>query len=118
MTMFNDTCIVINHYIDNNDADQYQETTLTGIYWERSRGIQTEPGGYSNDSSILVVNPYSISVSSQYVQPNEFEALPDKSGYWTLQEGDKIICNGKEMTITSISDYPHGSMAHWEVGGV
>lgn len=118
MNMFNDTCQVINHYLDENDADQYQETTIKGVYWERSRGIQAESGGYDNDSSVLVIIPQNTSVSGQYTAPETFATLPNKTGYWTLQEGDKLRCDDEEMTITNISHHVHGSMAHWEVGGV
>lgn len=118
MNMFKDTCMVVNHYIDGYDVDQYQETTLGGVYWERSRSIQAESGGYGNDSSVLVVIPKNIVGTGQYIAPKEFADLPSKIGYWTLQEGDKMRCQGEEITITSISYHPHGPMTHWEVGGV
>lgn len=118
MTMFNEQCTVINHYIDAADIDQYQETTLNGVCWQKSSGIQAEAGGYGSASTVLVVIPRSIAEADRYLPAEAFAVLPDKTGRWTLQEGDKLTCRGEEMTITAVSDHAYGAMAHWEVGGV
>lgn len=116
--MFKDTCVVVNHYIDENNNDCYQETTLSGVCWQSTQAIQAESGGYGNNSTILVVIPCNVGADGHYVSVAEFSTLTDKAGYWTLQEGDRIHHNSEEATITGISRYAHGAMAHFEITGV
>lgn len=114
--MFNDSVIVINHYVDELGKDCYQETNLTGVCWQYESAIEAENGGYGNNSKVLVIIPQSALYG--FIMDVGFDALPDKAGWFTLREGDKIRRESEEITITGVKAFKYGKMAHIEVRGV
>lgn len=116
MSMFNDSVTIVNHYVDESDQDCYQETVLTGVCWQYESAIEPENGGYGNNSKVLVIIPQNALYG--FIADVGFDALPDKTGWFTLREGDKIRRESEEITITGVKAFKYGKMAHMEVRGV
>lgn len=75
------------------------------------------------------------SVNEKYVTPKEYKELADKTGYFTIAKGDKIVLgyaeeetataayleetygNDQVMTITGVTDNRNKMGAHWKVIG-
>lgn len=86
-------------------------------------------------ASVYTVRIPEMSVSPLYVTPRQFLELPDKSGYFTLSKGDKIVLglaeeetatpayleskygNDQVMTITGVTDNRDKREPHWKVIG-
>lgn len=130
--MFNDTCTVYNKYA-NAGVEMWQRTVLTGVFWDSVRGSNFRKTGVENADSVFVLIPHKVKADRQFLPPQEWQSLEDKTGSWTLQPGDTIIKgniayevekSSKELErfdgchkITKVdSKLFNSSMAHWECG--
>ena len=86
-------------------------------------------------ASVYTVRIPETSAKAQYVTPKKFLELTDKSGYFTLAKGDKIVLgisedetatpayleskfgNDQVMTITGVTDNRDKREPHWKVVG-
>lgn len=130
MGMMNDTVTVYNKYIASN-VERWKRTVLPGVYWNAVNGAVLRKTGAASADSVVVIIPRSL---PGYTKPKAWEALPNKSGSWTVQAGDMIVKGivtieitrsaAKELdsyddvlTITTVDDKDFGSLAHLEVSG-
>lgn len=126
---------IYNRYFDpETRLDKYQRTILYGVFWDAMKAVKRIQGGLESDDKVYIVIPFSADTNRQYISPKEFERLEDKSDYFTLQEGDRVVKGAIEFeitgklsdldkeyeafTITSVDTKDFGSqhMRHWEVG--
>lgn len=131
----NSDMTIYNKYFDTaTRLDKYQRTVLYGVFWDDKKAVNRLQSGLQDADEVLIVIPFSVSSNRQYIPPKEFLRLEDKSGYYTLQEGDRVVRGDIEFeitgkvselddlyeafTVTSVDTKDFGSlhMRHWEVG--
>lgn len=130
MGMMNDTITVYNKYLASN-VERWKRTVLSGVYWNAVNGAVLRKTGAASADSVVVIIPRYL---PGYVKPKAWNALPDKSGSWTVQAGDMIVKGriateitrsaAKELsgyddvlTVTTVDDKDFGRLAHLEVSG-
>lgn len=126
---------IYNRYFDKETRlDKYHRTVLYGVFWDERKAVNRLQSGLEDADEVTIVIPFRVATDKKYVSPKEFEKLEDKAGYFTLQEGDRVVkgaidfeITGKvsdldkeyeAFTITSVDTKDFGSphMRHWEVG--
>lgn len=126
---------IYNKYFDKETRlDKYQRTVLYGVFWDERKAVNRLQSGLEDADKVTIIIPFSVTTDKKYVPPKAFDRLPDKTGYFTLQEGDRVVrgdinfeITGKvsdldkeyeAYTITSVDTKDFGSphMRHWEVG--
>nr|DAQ38489.1 MAG TPA: hypothetical protein [Caudoviricetes sp.] len=131
----NSNITIYNKYFDKaTRTDKYQRTILYGVFWDCKKAVNRIQSGLENADEAFIAIPFVVDSGKKYIVPKEFEKLDDKTGYFTLQEGDRVVqgeidfeVTGKlsdldkqyeAFTITSVDTKNFGSphMRHWEVG--
>lgn len=126
---------IYNKYFDKaSRLDKYQRTVLKGVFFDNKKAVNTIKSGMENADEAMIVIPFTVDSNKTYKNPIEFQKLNDKSNYFTLQEGDRVVRGGIDFeitgklseldknydayTITSVDTKDFGSkrMQHWEVG--
>lgn len=126
---------IYNRYFDKaTRLDKYQRTILYGVFWDERKAVNRLQNSLEDADEVTIIIPFAVTADKRYVAPKEFEKLQDKSNYFTLQEGDRVVkgavdfeITGKvsdldkeyeAFTITSVDTKDFGSlhMRHWEVG--
>jgi hypothetical protein len=126
---------IYNKYIDaTTRTEKYQRAVIVGVMWEnRSAANKLASGGQIAADKARVFVPFTR--GANYVKPKAWQALPNKAGKWTIQEGDIIVyglvsdeitssftVSGLQakyddvLTVTSIDRQDALSLGHWEVG--
>lgn len=127
---------IYNKHLDTTTRlDKYKRTTIYNVFWDEKKAYNRVQSGLESADKVLLLIPFDYSSQDEYISPREFEKLEDKTGYFTLQDGDRIVrgdidfeINSKisdldreyeAFTITSVDTKDFGSphMRHWEVGG-
>lgn len=126
---------VFNSYIDEDDNTLYSPTVIHDVNWQSEEKVTVSDKGLISADEIKIYIPVTSLNGIEYVPRKAYNSLKDKTGYFTLKEGDKIV-KGEYMgeissikdfnkldnvaTIISVSDNRYGSisMQHFEVGGV
>ena len=129
-----DITIYNRHFDKATRLDKYQRTILYGVFWDERKAVNRLQSGLEDADEVTIIIPFTVAADKKYVPPKEFEKLLDKSNYFTLQEGDRVVkgavdfeITGKAsdldkeyeaFTITSVDTKDFGSlhMRHWEVG--
>lgn len=132
--MTNSDITIYNKYYDSpQDKEVYQRTEIKGVHFEENKAVKLQNQGLVSDDKVLICIPFSAKCSREYARPMLFDKLDDKTPYFTLKEGDRIVRGiqtyeverQKELderfetfTITNVDtcDYGRLSMQHWEVG--
>lgn len=131
----NSNITIYNRYFNSTTRlDSYQRTILQGVFWDDKKAVNQIQSGLQDADEVLIIIPFSVNSDKQYISPKEFEKLEDRTGYFTLREGDRVVrgaidfeITGKvsdldkeyeAFTITSVDTKDFGSphMRHWEVG--
>lgn len=131
----NSNITIYNRYFNSTTRlDSYQRTILQGVFWDDKKAVNQIQSGLQDADEVLIIIPFSVNSDKQYISSKEFEKLEDRTGYFTLSEGDRIVqgeigfeITGKvsdldkqyeAFTITSVDTKDFGSphMRHWEVG--
>ena len=126
---------IYNRYFDKaTRLDKYQRTILYGVFWDERKAVNRLQSGLEDADKVTIIIPFTVATDKKYAPPKEFEKLEDKTGYFTLQEGDRVVkgaidfeITGKvsdldkeyeAFTIISVDTKDFGSlhMRHWEVG--
>lgn len=127
---------IYNKYLDKSTRlDIYKRTVVHDVFWDEKKAYNRLQSGLESADQVLLLIPFDYSSNSEYLSPIEFEKLEDKTSYFTLQIGDRIVkgeidfeITGKvsdldklydAFTITSVDTKDFGSphMRHFEVGG-
>jgi hypothetical protein len=120
---------IYNRYVDETTRElAYHRVVLDSVHWEDNIGrTQNQFGAESADNTKVTV-PFTVS-GATYIKPIAFQALSDKTGYFTLQKEDVAVkgevtdafedLEGLEdvATITNVqtADYGSTSMRHWQL---
>ena len=125
---------VFNSYIDEDDNTLYSSVIINGVNWQSEEKVTVSDKGLISADEIKIYIPVTSLNGIEYVPRKTYNSLKDKTGYFTLKEGDKIV-NGEYTgtintikdfnkldnvaTIISVADNRYGSlsMQHFEVGG-
>jgi hypothetical protein len=78
-----------NKYVANR-AEKYQRAQIIAVQWENRKAANTLASGgelAANQATIYI--PFQR--GEKYLPYTEWQALTDKTGYWTLQEGDFVV---------------------------
>ena len=128
--MFMHTVTLYNKVDDGN----WQRTVLSGAYWNDTKGATIRKTGVVPDNSLQLFISLNARTNRAYKPPKEWQALSDKSDFWTLQNGDIVVKGNVDYeikrspselmskfdnvrTITAVDDNAFGSLGHWEVSG-
>ena len=125
---------VFNSYIDEDDNTKYSSVVIHDVNWQSEEKVTVSDKGLISADEIKIYIPVTSLNGIEYVPRKAYNSLKDKTGYFTLKEGDKIV-KGEYMgeissikdfnkldnvaTIISVKDNRYGSlsMQHFEVGG-
>ena len=128
----NSDITIYNKYFVNR-AEVYQRAELTAVVWQSTDAISRAKEQVAANSALIMI-PFAY--GANYLKPKAWQALADKTGYWTLQEGDVIVRNivadeidteytisnlradyDEVVTIHAIAAMDEGSpnMKHWEL---
>lgn len=131
--IFRDTITLYNKYSDNG-IEKWQRTVIKGVFWNAIKGAVTRRTGVSSADSLQLFIPFSAKVSRIYKPPKAWQALADKSGFWTIKSEDtvvkgeintEVVKSSSELkafddclTVTSVDVKDVGNtMSHFEVSG-
>lgn len=128
---------IYNQYIDPaTRSEKYQRTVIPHVHWENRKAINRSKIGDISADSVMVFIPFAV--GDDYLKPVAWQALPVKTGKWTLQTGDILVKGAvtdelsssftasdlKEkyddvVAITSVDTMDYGTVGlqHWEVSG-
>ena len=127
--------ITIYHKYFLSRAEKYQRTVVRDVVWQATKAVSGRSTGVLASNVATVFIP--MQRGADYLKPKAWQALTNKSGNWTLQEGDVIVrgivtdeitslhtmANVRDLyddvvTITSIDAMDQGSenIRHWQVG--
>lgn len=126
---------VFNSYIDEDDNTLYSSVIINGVNWQSEEKVTVSDKGLISADEIKIYIPVTSLNGIEYVPRKAYNSLKDKTGYFTLKEGDKIVKGEYTGTINTIKDfnkldnvatiisvadnrYGSISMQHFEVGGV
>lgn len=125
---------IFNSYVDEDDNIIYSPTVIRDVNWQSEEKVTVSDKGLISADEIKIYIPVTSLNGIEYVPRKAYNSLKDKTGYFTLKEGDKIV-KGEYMgeissikdfnkldnvaTIISVKDNRYGSlsMQHFEVGG-
>ena len=123
-------------------------TILSGVFLDRSQAANIEKSGLRDADAATLFIPFSVTAvdagteeEKQYIGPNAYRSLVNKTGYWTLDPGgvsssvDCFFIKGVvvsdesystlreqyddvyDVTTVDTRDFGSKSMQHWQVGG-
>lgn len=128
----NSDITIYNKYIENR-VEKYQRVELTAVVWQATSAISRAKEQVPANSALVMI-PFAY--GAYYLKPKAWQALADKTGYWTLQEGDIVVRDivteeldteytvanlradyDEVLMIQSIAAMNEGSpnVRHWEV---
>lgn len=132
----NSDITIYNKYIDAaTRSEKYQRAEVYDVVWQATKAVSGSKSGLLASNIATIFIPFSS--GDGFLNPREWQSQSNKSGLWTLQEGDVIvrgivtdeITTGFTMTnlrvkyydvvaITSVDAMDQGSayMRHWQVG--
>jgi IMP dehydrogenase/GMP reductase len=128
---------IYNKYVDPETlSEKYQRHQIVAIAWESRKAVNViRSGGYIEADRAALYIPFRR--GEYYQGPIAWQALVDKSGFWTLQQGDFVVKGlvtdeisdtftitdlsrkyDDVFTISSIDTMDQGSphLHHWQVG--
>lgn len=114
---------------------EYMRTQITGIHWYMEQKTSVDDKGlHSKDVYKIRIPEDAETGTKRYVTPEQYQAMEDVSGAWTIQNGDIFVkglvndsikkasdifnkypeCSGR---VFSWSDNRFGGLSHWRIGG-
>ena len=126
---------IFNSYVDEDDNTIYSPTVIHDVNWQSEEKVTVSDKGLVSADEIKIYIPVTSLNGIEYVPRKAYNSLENKTGYFTLKEGDKIVKGEYTGTINTIKDfnkldnvatiisvadnrYGSISMQHFEVGGV
>ena len=130
----NTKATLYNGYVDSQGLTKYKRTVLDSVHWEGIQAISRLSNSSENADTAKISIPFNVVTDSVYAKPKAFNKLSDKSGYFTLNEDDKIakgiipssvlfkdLENDYDDVVNIVSvdtaDYGSVNMHHWELVG-
>lgn len=133
--MYSNTGVTVyNRYINASNEYAYQRTYLDNVHWEGLNSRNKNTFGVESNDTVKISIGFNVLTESAFKKPKIFQALEDKTGYFTFDVDDKIVKGfipssvdfedlesdfDDVITITSVdtADYGSSNMQHWEVYG-
>lgn len=136
------TVTVINCIEGEDYAMQYNATVLHGVMLQASKRTNVNKSGLTDADSVTLFIPFTVDAGGkQFKRPKEYDALEDKSRFWTLKPGGESSAtecffvkgeaagmsyadaldrydNVYRVTSVDIRDFGSATMQHWMVGGI
>lgn len=125
---------IYNHYVTSG-AEAYAMSQIAGVAWENRKASNTlAVGGRIKADQATIYIP--MARDANYKDPQDWQDLADKTGYWTIQPGDLIVRGiipdeisasltpsdlkrtyNDVLVISSVDKMDNGSRAlqHWKV---
>lgn len=119
MSLFTDTMTVYNCTINQEGDTIWIRSVIKGVQWRHGKAKRTTEKGVQTETKVesVTVDFMRDYGNRQYTEPEIYEKLADKSGYWTLnaRDGqDVLICGVCRQEINETyrisnlrRDYPH-----------
>lgn len=132
----NSSVTIYNKYFDPvTRMDAYRRTVLHDVFWTDIEASVRAQAGRNSDDTVYMAIPFSsVPAGLSYVRPRLYAGLDDRTGYFTLADGDRIVKDEvtleiqgsgisaldkayEAFTVTSVSTRNFGSphMHHWGV---
>lgn len=124
-----------NYYLDPATGyDTCQRLYMQGVSVFAQTKVEVSKDGLAA-ADVYTLRIHEAVPTARYVTPKQFQALEDKTGYFTLSEADKIVLgcakeetptpaqlesaygNGTVLTITGVTDDRGKRAPHWKVTG-
>lgn len=124
------------------DDDGYNSVILRGVFLDLNKRSNINRSGLSDADSATLFIPFSVNADKEYKTPKAYEALEDKSAYWTLYDdgndsgADCYFIKGEatediypfstarakhdyvyQVSSVDLRDFGSERMRHWQVGG-
>lgn len=122
------------HYNKDTRLDDWHRTVIRGVHFYVDNKVSVGDGGVNSADVYKIRIPTDAEFDSEYIDPEEYAALNDPKGYWTICNDDIVVqgvCNidiekpadlkisrKRYCKVTSWSDNRFGSSPHWRIGGV
>src|SRR5574341_2471167 len=90
---------IYNRYVTAG-VEYYQRAEVRNVKWENRKAANVIRSGLLAADSVAVYIPSLSRVG--YLAPKTWQALSNKAGYWTLQEGDVMVKGIVTDEITSV----------------
>lgn len=133
--LINTDITVFNSYTYEEDNTLYSSVVIHDVNWQSEEKVTVSDKGLISADEIKIYIPVTSLNGIEYVPRKTYNSLKNKTGYFTLKEGDKIVKGEYTGTINTIKDfnkldnvatiisvadnrYGSISMQHFEVGGV
>lgn len=125
----------------NSGEMEYNAVVLSGVFLDLNKRSNVNKSGLADADAATLFIPMSISPGKTYLPPKAYQALADKSQYWTLYddgESSGAECyfvkgalpaplpfrDAKQqydyvyrVTSVDLRDFGSAKMHHWQVGG-
>jgi hypothetical protein len=101
-TLCKQTVTIYNSYTEGSET-RYHRTVINGVFLERGRKWNESASGLSALTDFLLIIPRNAE-RKKFVPFNDFWALADKSGSFTLRQGDKVY-EGVGAEVRSPEDW-------------
>lgn len=102
--MFPHTITIVNRHMNKGVVTEYSHEII-GVHYQDKQNVRTGSTEHFTDNNGYVQIP--LASAADYVIPDEWNALADKSSKWTLQENDFVEHRNKR-TIVSIELIDYG----------
>lgn len=97
----NSDITIYNHYIDKTTKlDKYKRTVITDVNWNSKKNMVMSDKG----TNIVYTTVIILDKLDNYINERDFYNLEDKTGYFTLALGDKIVKNAIDFEVTRIAE--------------
>jgi len=125
-----------------SEEDSFNVAVLHGVFLDLGKRSNVMRSGLQDADSATLFVPFSVDCDKQYVPPREYLSRDDKSGLWTLLDGDNdsglecYFIKGEvlenlwpysaarlnhdycfRVSSVDLRDFGRESMRHWMVGG-
>lgn len=132
----NSSVTIYNKYLDPLTREEaYRRTVLKDVFWTDIEASVRAQAGRNSDDTVYMAIPFSsVPAGLSFVRPKLYQDLEDRSKYFTLAPGDRIVKGEVTLeipgsriseldkayeayTLTSVSTRNFGSphMHHWGV---
>lgn len=102
--LFNDKCTIYNH-VETTTGETWKRTVIKGVQWSHNK-VESSVNG----TSVREERIESVTIdfgrdygNDTYIEPTAFHKLDDTTGYWTLDNRNKldVVCFGETPEIST-----------------
>ncbi len=113
--------------------DLWNRTVIRGVHVYVDHKVSVGDTGLNSANVFKIRIPDNVGNSDLYLPPEEYAALENPSGHWTIQNDDYIVIGVCDLEIErpaelqsirplhckviSWSDNRFGGLPHWRIGG-